>query len=837
MKNILLVEDDEIVCEIIQRILKEGDNYDVDYVKSGEEAVELVKSGNYNAILMDISLGGEINGFQAAEMIMSFTDIPIIIVTGDDSEEAQEKISRINSYGYVSKPVNFKELKTTINIALLRYMSEKELKEKELKLQLSTQVLELLNIDQSYEDVISDILFIIKTKMDLGSVSIRLKSEGHYPYFFRIGFDEEFVAMQETTENDEDSTNLDMLCEIVLNKGEAENARFLTMGGSFWTNNIEEFIDKNKNEFSSFSFSSERKALDYNSIALIPLYSENEIIGILQLSDKKEGVFNENTIKFFERISSSIGIAISRKKTEDRLKKNERLLRKSQDIAQLVGVEYDIENDCLSMSGNAQQLFHQNRNYSAMNLEEFLSLVHSLDREAVAKKIREGVDINQCISIIFRTENNDEIAYIKFVSDEIKPSKDNKPIVIGAFQDITEHFKNIKTIKDNQRFLEEILAGIEAGIIVVDPTDGKIIDVNNKIVDFIGKEKKDIMGKSWENNFESMISMEKLLSNKDLRLLNSDAVLRIDGNAHMPVNLSVFNINWSGKKSKAVIIFDKSKQKDMERQIVHMQKLESIGQLAAGIAHEINTPTQYVGDNITFLKTSFASFLDYLSFVSESIEKNRDNSDIDKLSELIGGKYKELDLDFLTEEIPDAIDQSKEGVARIAQIVSAMKKFSHPGTDEKKYANINESIENTVTVARNEWKYVADVNLDLDSSIGGIPCYPGDLNQVFLNIVVNAAHAISDKFSNADQKGEINISTKTHNDMVYISIKDNGGGIPEEIKNRIFDPFFTTKEVGKGTGQGLSIAHDIIYEKHGGTIEVNSKIGEGTEFIIGLPMN
>lgn len=275
----------------------------------------------------------------------------------------------------------------------------------------------------------------------------------------------------------------------------------------------------------------------------------------------------------------------------------------------------------------------------------------------------------------------------------------------------------------------------------------------------------------------------------------------------------------------------------IERQLRQAQKLESIGQLAAGIAHEINTPTQFVGDNLQFITESFQEYnklLDQCFQLAEKVEKSEPcQSDIDALKSMAT----DTDLDFLKEEVPAAITQSLEGTARISSIVKAMKEFSHPSSRTMKSTDINHAIENTVTVARNEWKYVADVELKLDKSIPEVDCLPGELNQVILNIIVNAAHAIGAKLEDSKgEKGTITVSTSLHDDSVQITICDSGTGIPDHIRDKIFDPFFTTKEVGKGTGQGLAIAFDVIRNKHNGHISVNSKMGEGSEFIIRIPM-
>ena len=318
----------------------------------------------------------------------------------------------------------------------------------------------------------------------------------------------------------------------------------------------------------------------------------------------------------------------------------------------------------------------------------------------------------------------------------------------------------------------------------------------------------------------------------DVRLTHQNKKKRLLGISFNPV------LGASGK-IRGVLIYasDITKRRHLESQLSQAQKLESIGQLAAGIAHEINTPTQYVGDNTRFLKESFEDIDRAFKSYGQLLRAVKENAVSDHLIQEVEKVVQETDLVYLLEEVPTAIEQTLEGVDRVAKIVRSMKEFSHPGVDEKTSVDINSALENTITVARNEWKYVADMKTDYEADLPLVPCLPGALNQVFLNIIINAAHAISDASEdNSNSKGVITASTRSNGNCVEIRISDTGRGIPEDIQPRIFDPFFTTKEVGKGTGQGLAISHAVIVEKHGGSISFETETGKGTTFIIQLPM-
>ena len=281
---------------------------------------------------------------------------------------------------------------------------------------------------------------------------------------------------------------------------------------------------------------------------------------------------------------------------------------------------------------------------------------------------------------------------------------------------------------------------------------------------------------------------------------------------------------------------DVTRRKLLETQIVHAQKMESIGQLAAGIAHEINTPIQYIGDNARFLEEGFGALSSLLARFQQLLIGSEAGATPPGIVAEVEAITTEADLEYLLEEMPKAISQSLDGVARVSRIVQAMKHFSHPGTTEKTPLDINRAIDSTLTVARNEWKYAADVTTDFDPNLPLVPCLPGDFSQVILNLIVNAAHAIADVVKDSGDKGLIVLSTRREGDWAEIRVRDTGTGIPSAARSRIFDPFFTTKEVGRGTGQGLSIAHSIIVEKHGGEISFDTETGKGTTFLLRLPL-
>jgi signal transduction histidine kinase len=281
---------------------------------------------------------------------------------------------------------------------------------------------------------------------------------------------------------------------------------------------------------------------------------------------------------------------------------------------------------------------------------------------------------------------------------------------------------------------------------------------------------------------------------------------------------------------------------DLQRaqaELLQTSKLTAIGQLAAGIAHEINTPMQFVGDNTHFVQRAFQMLLPVIQKLRAAPCPEQANT-----SDTCAGELRELQAmlkrakaEVLCREVPRALEGSLEGISRVTSIVRAMKEFSHPSGGQLQPVNLNEAIQSTVEVTRNVWKYLASLDLELDPSLPPVPCLRDELNQVVLNLIVNASDAISDVTRGGTlDKGKIVVRTRAVGEFAEISITDSGGGIPESIRPRVFEPFFTTKAVGKGTGQGLAIAYSVVVDKHCGKIWLQSETGKGTTFFIQIPL-
>ncbi|PVV23581.1 MAG: hypothetical protein B6D79_11995 [gamma proteobacterium symbiont of Ctena orbiculata] len=276
-------------------------------------------------------------------------------------------------------------------------------------------------------------------------------------------------------------------------------------------------------------------------------------------------------------------------------------------------------------------------------------------------------------------------------------------------------------------------------------------------------------------------------------------------------------------------------RRSLERQLNQTHKMEAVGQLAGGIAHEINTPIQYVGDNLRFIKESQEDIESLLKVYSNLMQKASALPELEAEVAKVKETIEEIDLAYLEEETSNAIEQSITGASQVARIVLAMKEFAHPGSKQMALADMNRIISNAVAVCKNEWKYVADTELKLGESLPQVKCLGGEISQVVLNLVINAAHAI--EAAKLQQKGKISITTTFNDDYVEMSIADTGTGIPKDVQEHVFNPFFTTKDIGSGTGQGLAIAQDIVVVKHKGELFFETEEGKGTRFVMRLPLN
>ena len=370
--------------------------------------------------------------------------------------------------------------------------------------------------------------------------------------------------------------------------------------------------------------------------------------------------------------------------------------------------------------------------------------------------------------------------------------------------------------KERERHFR-ILQAVHDGVLLLDDA-ARVLEVNESALRVTGQPRPQLAGRALGELVQgtnpgappdlAALAASPGTSSEDVLVARPDGSIRRCEMTVAPLDdVAATSGRW------IVVLRDVTDRRTLQNQLFQSHKLEAIGQLAAGVAHEINTPAQYVADNLRFLGESFETMCGELFKEGVPAPEN---------------------LEFLRTEVPDAIQQSLSGMDRIAEIVRGIKTFSHPGTGTRAATDLNHVLQTTVAVARNEWKYVADLDLDLDPHLPQVWVYVDEVQHVFLNLVVNAAQAIASNTGEGRPRGRIRVSSRAQQGWVEIRVEDNGPGVPDAIRERVFDPFFTTKPAGQGTGQGLAICHRVV-EHHDGRIALEKGEDGGAVFVVRLP--
>jgi PAS domain S-box-containing protein len=708
----------------------------------------------------------------------------------------------------------------------------------------------------------------IRQITECDAVGIRLEHEGDFPYLEQEGFSNGFITAESSLilrspkgdicRNPDGSPRLECTCGLILEgKTDPENPLF-TKNGSAWTNDSFPLLDVPEEDDVRTNPRNTCIHEGYGSIAIIPIRDRDSIKGLLHLTAKAKHHFTLEAIEILEEIAYSIGMTLLQRQAEAELRNHDLFLRAviesvplplftknkqgryqvcNQFFADFLGLPLEeIEQKTVFdiSPPDLAEVYHA-KDLELLDADHSIQQVYECQVDAADKGRRDVVFHKACI-----TNSENEITGL-----------------IGVISDVTDRKKAEKSLRELQQRFVLATSGTGMGIwdyfpeedrlvwdeqmfklFAVDPTEfeGKLADWSNRL--YPSKRDETIQ------RFSEAIDICKTLQ--------MDFPISLpEGGIRYLAAIASFTKNDEGKVIRITgMNYDVSDQyrtaeekAQLEAELIHANKLEAVSQLAAGIAHEINTPIQFVGNNLTFFKDSLKDLFALIETTEEMPATAPSSEALEPLRQAFHQIAESADFSFLKEELPSALKQTIEGVNRVAEIVRAMRAFSHPDCGDKKMSNINDCIKNTVTISRNEWKYVADLNIDLDMDIPSVTCHPGAINQVLMNLIVNASQAIEEKQQQEmpgqeqPEKGLITVKTRQLDRSVIIEITDTGMGIPEEVKPRLFEPFFTTKEVGKGTGQGLPIARNIIVHDHKGKINFSSVRGKGTTFTIELPIN
>jgi len=814
--RILVVDDDPFALTHTAFILKYLGYRQIFQARSAAEARALAEKEAPHLALVDIMLEEEQDGIALAEELSLKYNVAPIFITARTEPRVLNKAAKIVPYGYLFKPLDPKQVATQLAIALQQLEKDSILKRFIKTLNNLLLISRELSGRENISDALQRVCELVTKRQSYHSILIIRSSERSDPKhdFYTSGFTPaERKSLAELLQAGKLPGCMDKACQEERVTITSEN---------------EELCN-----------SCPLQETHGNNVALAaPLIFQKKLYGCILVTLKVRFRLTDIELSFFHELVFDIAHALGSSALKEKQRELEQNLQTILNSARDAIIITDQKGKITYANQSAKKLF-------GFEVEELLTkgaedLFPDLKSSRITKRLKRHISQ--------KTSTWDQV-----LQTEIRHKRGWKiPVEVGVSQVKLHggwHFvgiiRDLRSRRRQERELRRLAAAVEQSaeaVLITDP-EGRIQYANpafEKITGYhlaeikgqnprflkSGRQEKDFYRKLWETLLAGKVWQGHFVNRR------KDGTLYEEESTITPV------FNERGRIQNFVALKrDITNQVRMQRQLQQSQKLKAIGQLAAGIAHEINTPTQYIGDNLAFISNGFKDLLQLLQLYKEIEPALIELGLADKLEELKTVK-EEIDLDYLLEELPQAVSQSREGVKRITEIVQALRAFSHPGEEHKKATDINRALQTTITVARNEWKYVADVHFLPNPNLPLVYCYPGEINQVFLNLIINAAQAIKQKIGNRPgDKGEITITTETHNHSVLITISDTGTGIPEEIRDQIFDMFFTTKEVGQGTGQGLALAHATIVDRHRGKIWFESEPGEGTTFFIELPIS
>lgn len=845
--KILLAEDNKSMLLVTKDMIEEQ-GHQVIAALNGQEALDLYQSEHPDIILMDIEMP-IYDGYEVAQQIRAKKTkkwVPIIFLTAFDGDESLAKALAVGGDDYIVKPVSATKLNAKLHAMqrivqmqrkLLRLtddlsseIQDRKLIEKSLNKKITQQKisanLSQLALNESRMDIILHKIIIDIAEflgVDLCALYEFEPKRSSFTLRAAVGFNSNLLNTYQIKANDSFSSVLTLDSPLVFN---------------------EVNDDEPLNSFLQHAHSPAVCGV-INAIK-----SSSSQWGVLCIFSSTPKRFSTEDIEFINAISNILTETVIRKTVEkELLESEERFSELASNIDEMLWISSADGKTIHYVSPAFERITGRTVEEFYSNPQIWLDCIHPDDLPLVIHTFTNLSNTGKPFSNTIRIQRAD--GELRTVNDHGFPVFDaNGKLnrIVGTIRDITEQKKAENKLAELKLLYEYILQSAGEGIFGLDK-DGKITFINPAAASMMDAKIDDLLGTHYHRAFthSSPYGEEFDLQSSPIyksiregvKYSSDEELFTTKGLNNVPIDYTCTPIlDRKNHILGAVVTFkDVTRRKKMEMELQVAQKLEAVGQLAAGIAHEINTPAQYTGDNIRFLNTSFEDLTTVLTKFQQLLDSASNNSVTSEQLDELKNEIETADLEYLLEEIPLALEQSQQGIDSIAKIVVAMKEFSHPGTEEKEQADINHIIENTVTVTRNEWKYVADINLELDTQLPLVPCYTQKFGQVVMNLIVNAAHAIGDVVKGTSDKGSINITTFLDGDSACITITDSGTGIPQNIIDKIFDPFFTTKGVGKGTGQGLAIARSEIIDKHEGTLNCTSEDGIGTTFTITLPLN
>ena len=532
-----------------------------------------------------------------------------------------------------------------------------------------------------------------------------------------------------------------------------------------------------------------------------------------------------------------------RNQAQQELRASEELLATAARMARFGGWRVDLAEQKVVWSEGVAMIHDREPGYSP-DVSEGISYYAPEWREHITRIFREcansGVSYDQEMEIITAKGRR---VWVRTTGDAVRDEQGEITQVHGAFQDVTVRKQAELALGHTLQELAHLVAAIPSLLISLDRKQN-VVRWNQKAEELFGLHSKVVLGRSlrdcpvpWEWEMVSQALEECERTGSPIRVDDVPFTQRGGEPGFLGISVSMIPHDDDDHRGFLLLGRDITRTRLLENQLLQAQKMESLGHLAAGIAHEINTPIQFVGSNLSFLRDSCENIKQMLQHYSNFLEAGRNLAELAVPVETVERYKADIDLDFLLREIGASLEEVQVGVDRVAGIVRSMRMLSHPGKQGKAAVDLNGILESVVILSRNEWKRHVAIETNFQQDLPMVVCMAAEISQAVLNLLVNAVQAVAEQVeSGRIAQGRIGIASRQDGDWVEIRIEDNGGGIAPEHQPRIFDPFFTTKDVGKGTGQGLAIAHAVIVGKHGGAITFTSDPGIGTVFIVRLPV-
>lgn len=526
----------------------------------------------------------------------------------------------------------------------------------------------------------------------------------------------------------------------------------------------------------------------------------------------------------------------------DALQTSRETLTRTMDAAELATWQWDTETGHVDYGAYWHELVGKPREAVEHTLDELLSRVHEQDAarakatftKAAGDESQKGVDLE------FRVQlESGDYRWIHVRGRVIQESVPGVPrVMAGVVSDVNDR----REAQARSEALARLLDAASAELVVLDASTLQIVEVTGNIRQMAEKSHGELVGRGLHELLTAE-SYEAFLRSLQAEEAEAGCGASLEWRWELGEGGSrtvagrVQRTTYFGSPAVAMHGVDVTEKQQLEARLAQAKKLESIGQLAAGVAHEINTPMQYVNSNVEFLKEAVPEVMEIVDRLKETAADANLPGDVAGRIAQLDGMLAEAGYDELESSVNAALDDCGMGIERVVEIVRAMKEFSHPGTNDHSDADINELLRSAVIVSKNQWKFVAEVRQELDETLPAVSCLGAELSQVFLNLIVNASDAVSEaSLDDSPDSGTIWVRSRLGDDEVIVEVEDSGPGVPEAIRDRLFDPFFTTKDVGQGSGQGLAISHDVVVNKHGGSLSLISEPGRGACFRVVLPL-